>query len=129
MLPTRASVQRAHRWVERRAETAVRITSYHGLQVLIVPAKAKAEADAYWRFSGEVVSSRQAQDFLDGKPREGIEVPLDRQGAHEIHRRRAGKHLRVCQRHGGGDLRAAGAARRAARARKRCNWNFPTSIA
>jgi cystathionine gamma-synthase len=76
VLPTRASVQRAHRWVERRAETAVRITSYHGLQVLIVPAKAKAEANAYWRFSGEVVSSRQAQDFLDGNPREGSKSHL-----------------------------------------------------
>lgn len=76
VLPTRASVQRAHRWVERRAETAVRITSYHGLQALIVPAKAKVDADAYWRFSGEVVSSRQAQDFLDGKPREGSKSHL-----------------------------------------------------
>ena len=66
VLPTRAAVQRAHRWVERRAESAVRITSYYGLQALIVPAKAKAEADAYWRLSGEVVSSRLAQDFLDG---------------------------------------------------------------
>lgn len=76
VLPTRASVQRAHRWVERRAETAVRITSYHGLQVLIVPSKAKAEANAYWRFSGEVVSSRQAQDFLDGKLRQGSKSHL-----------------------------------------------------
>jgi cystathionine gamma-synthase len=76
VLPTRASVQRAHRWVERQAETAVRITSYHGLQVLVVPAKAKATADAYWRFSGEVVSSRQAQDFLDGKMREGSKSHL-----------------------------------------------------
>jgi cystathionine gamma-synthase len=76
VLPTRASVQRAHRWVERRAETAVRITSFNGLQVLIVPAKAKPEADAYWRFSGEVVSSRQAQDFLDGNPREGSKSHL-----------------------------------------------------
>ena len=76
VLPTRASVQRAHRWVERRAETAVRITSYHGLQVLIVPAKAKDDATAYWRFSGEVVSSRQAQDFLDGTPREGSKSHL-----------------------------------------------------
>jgi cystathionine gamma-synthase len=76
VLPTRASVQRAHRWVERRAETAVRITSYHGLQVLIVPAKAKVEANQYWRFSGEVVSSRQAQDFLDGEPREGSKSHL-----------------------------------------------------
>lgn len=71
VLPTKASVQRAHRWVERRAETAVRITSYYGLQALVVPSKAKGDADAYWRFSGEVVSSRQAQDILDGKPRTG----------------------------------------------------------
>jgi cystathionine gamma-synthase len=76
VLPTRTSVQRAHRWIERRTETAVRITSFHGLQVLIVPAKLKSEADAYWRFSGEVVSSRQAQDFLDGKPREGSKSHL-----------------------------------------------------
>lgn len=71
VLPTRASVQRAHRWVERQSETAVRITSFHGLQVLVVPAKAKPEANAYWRFSGEVVSSRQAIDFLEGEMREG----------------------------------------------------------
>ena len=71
VLPTRMAVQRAHRWVELRAETAVRITSYHGLQVLVVPAKAKEHADAYWRFSGEIVSSRQAQDLLDGNLREG----------------------------------------------------------
>lgn len=76
VLPTRASVQRAHRWVERQTKTAVRITSYHGLQVLIVPAKAKAEADAFWRFSGDVISSRQAQDFLDGNPREGSKSHL-----------------------------------------------------
>lgn len=76
VLPTRASVQRAHRWVERRAETAVRITSYHGLQALVVPNKAKQDADLYWRFSGEVVSSRQAQDFADGKMREGSKSHL-----------------------------------------------------
>jgi cystathionine gamma-synthase len=76
VLPTRGAVQKAHRWVERRAETAVRIASFHGLQVLVVPAKAKSEADAYWRFAGEVVSSRQAQDFLDGKLREGSKSHL-----------------------------------------------------
>lgn len=76
VLPTRASVQRAHRWVERRAETAVRISSFNGLQALIVPSKAKADADAYWRFSGEVVSSRQAQDFLDGSLRAGSKSHL-----------------------------------------------------
>ena len=76
VLPTRASVQRAHRWVERQAETAVRITSFHGLQVLVVPTKAKATAEAYWRFAGEVVSSRQAQDFLEGNLREGSKSHL-----------------------------------------------------
>lgn len=76
VLPTRGSVQRAHRWVERRAETAVRIASFHGLQVLVVPTKAKPDADAYWRFAGEVVSSRQAQDFLDGNLREGSKSHL-----------------------------------------------------
>lgn len=76
VLPTRASVQRAHRWVELQASTAVRITSFHGLQVLVVPTKAKPDADAYWRFAGEVVSSRQAQDFLDGNMREGSKSHL-----------------------------------------------------
>lgn len=80
VLPTRGSVQRAHRWVERQAETAVRIASFHGLQVLVVPAKAKAEAQSYWRFSGEVVSSRQAEDFLDGKLREGSKSHLVSRG-------------------------------------------------
>ncbi len=76
VLPTRASVQKAHRWVERRAETAVRIASFHGLQVLVVPTKAKPEADQYWRFTGEIVSSRQAVDFLDGEMREGSKSHL-----------------------------------------------------
>lgn len=76
VLPTRGSVQRAHRWVERQASTAVRIASFHGLQVLVVPAKAKADAQHYWRFSGEVVSSRQAEDFLEGTLREGSKSHL-----------------------------------------------------
>lgn len=76
VLPTRGSVQRAHRWVERRAETAVRTASFHGLQALVVPAKAQAAANSYWRFSGEIVSSRQAQDFLDGNMREGSKSHL-----------------------------------------------------
>ena len=76
VLPTRASVQRAHRWVERRIETAVRSTSFHGLHVLVVPTKAKQAADDYWRLSGEVVSSRQAQDFFEGNLRDGSKSHL-----------------------------------------------------
>lgn len=76
ILPTRIAAQRAHRWLERMAETAIRSTSYHGLQALIFPAKAKQLANDYWRFSGEGVSSRQAQDFLDGSLREGSKSHL-----------------------------------------------------
>ncbi len=76
VLPTRVAVQRAHRWVERRSETAVRSTSFHGLQALVVPTKAKQAADDYWRLSGEVVSSRQAQDFFEGNLREGSKSHL-----------------------------------------------------
>ena len=76
VLPTRLAVQRAHRWVERWTETAVRSTSFHGLHVLVVPAKAKQAADDYWRFSGEIVSSRQAQDFSEGNLREGSKSHL-----------------------------------------------------
>lgn len=76
VLPTRSSVQRAHRWVERQSQVAVRITSFHGLQALVVPAKAQQDAESYWRFSGEVISSRQAQDYFDGALREGTKSPL-----------------------------------------------------
>jgi cystathionine gamma-synthase len=76
VLPTRLSAQRAHRWLERMAETAIRSTSYHGFQALIFPAKAKELADHYWRFSGEGVSSRQAQAYLDGSLREGSKSHL-----------------------------------------------------
>ncbi|MDP4626494.1 MAG: PLP-dependent transferase [Akkermansiaceae bacterium] len=71
ILPTKLSAQRAHRWLERLAETAIRSTSFGGFQVLIFPEKAKKLADHYWRFSGEIVSSRQAQDSLHGDIREG----------------------------------------------------------
>jgi len=65
LFPTKASVQRAHRWVESRTQSAVRITSYHGLQALVVPEAAMPEARNYWRFCGEIVSSRRAADLLD----------------------------------------------------------------
>lgn len=76
VLPTRTSAQRAQRWLERQTETAIRSTSFHGFQCLVFPAKAKSAADAYWRFSGEGVSSREAQDFLDGNLREGSKSHL-----------------------------------------------------
>lgn len=66
VLPTRNSASKAHRWIERRAECAVRITSFKNLHALVVPAKAKDFLDRYWRYTGEVVSSRQGQDALEG---------------------------------------------------------------
>ena len=76
ILPTKISAQRAHRWLERQAETAIRTTSYHGFQALIFPEKAKPLANLYWRFSGEGISSREAQDYLDGKLRTGSKSHL-----------------------------------------------------
>lgn len=76
LLPTRDSVRLAHRWVEQRVETAIRTTSYHGFQALVVPSKAARDANLYWRFTGEIVSSRQAQDFLDGALRSGSKSGL-----------------------------------------------------
>lgn len=76
VMPTRASVLRAHRWVERRAETALRVTSCRGLHALLVPSKAHREAELYRRYSGEVVSSRLAQDVLDGNLRDGSKSHL-----------------------------------------------------
>jgi len=69
ILPNKTSSQRAHRWLERQAQTAIRSTSYNGFQALIFPEKATPLADQYWRFSGEGISSREAQDYLDGKLR------------------------------------------------------------
>ena len=76
VLPTKLSAQRAHRWLERQAETAIRSASFHGFHALIFPDKVKKLADLYWRFSGEGISSREAQDYLDGNLREGSKSHL-----------------------------------------------------
>jgi len=64
VLPTKLSAQRAQRYIEKTEETAVRVSSYHGLQAMVIPKRAAQTAWQYWRFSGEVVSSRQAADAL-----------------------------------------------------------------
>lgn len=76
ILPNKISAQRALRWLEKNAETAIRSTSYNGFQALIFPTKAKRLADLYWRFTGEGISSREAQDYLDGQLREGSKSHL-----------------------------------------------------
>lgn len=69
VFPNKLCAQRAQRWVERRGETAVRSAGFHGMQALAVPAKARQVAVDYQRFTGELVSSRQAEDFINGKVR------------------------------------------------------------
>lgn len=76
VLPTKLSAQRAHRWLERQAETAIRSASFHGFHALIFPDKVKKLADLYWRFSGEGISSREAQDYLEGNLRTGSKSHL-----------------------------------------------------
>lgn len=67
VFPTRCACQRAQRYVERRALVAARITSFEGLQALVVPDQAYQAMRDYWKHTGEIVSSRQAEDCLAGK--------------------------------------------------------------
>ena len=64
VFPTKESAQRAQRFVEKRYSSASRIASFEGLQALVVSEEAYQGALLYWRFSGEVVSSRMAEDTL-----------------------------------------------------------------
>ena len=66
VFPHRAAAQRALRYIEKRAGVAARVVSYEGLQAVVMPEAAYSVAMEYWRFSGEVVSSRQAEDVLEG---------------------------------------------------------------
>jgi len=70
LFPTKQAAQRAQRWVERRAETAARAVACGSLQALVVPREAMAAATEYQRFTGELVSSRMAEDFVQGELRE-----------------------------------------------------------
>ena len=69
VFPTKEAAQRAQRFVEKRYATASRIASFEGLQALAVSESAYALGpELYWRFSGEVVSSRMAEDTLSRTP-------------------------------------------------------------
>ena len=64
VFPSKDACQRAQRYVERRESVAARIASFDGLQALLVPHEAYPAAKDYWKHTGEIVSSRQAEDFL-----------------------------------------------------------------
>jgi len=68
VFPSRDSAQRAQRFVEKRSGSASRIASYEGLQALIVTEADFPVAMEYWRYTGEIVSSRQAEKLLQGRP-------------------------------------------------------------
>lgn len=65
VFPHKEAAQRALLFVEKRIETATRISSFGDFQCLIVPQEHVAIAMEYWRFTGEIISSRMAQDFLN----------------------------------------------------------------
>lgn len=72
VFPHKRAAQGAQRYVERKLAVATRIASYDdGMQALIVPETAIGVAMEYWRFTGEVISSRQAEDHLNEKEPEG----------------------------------------------------------
>lgn len=71
VFPTKEACQRAQRYVERRESVAARIASFDGLQALLVPEEAIQTARNYWKHTGEIVSSRQAEDFLNDSLAEG----------------------------------------------------------
>ncbi len=66
VFPNKKAAQRALRYIEKLSGAALRIASYDGLQALILPEEKFSLGMEYWRFCGEVVTSRQALDVLDG---------------------------------------------------------------
>jgi cystathionine gamma-synthase len=72
VFPTRDAAQRAQRFVEKRSDSASRIASYEGLQALIVSEAELPVAMDYWRYAGEIVSSRQAERVLSGERAKGF---------------------------------------------------------
>ncbi len=72
VFPHKKAAQGAQRYVERKLAVATRIASYdEGMQALIVPETAIGVAMEYWRFTGEIISSRQAEDLLNEREAEG----------------------------------------------------------
>ncbi len=66
VFPHRDAAQRALRFVEKRNGEALRVAGFDGLQVLVGSEDACKLAMEYWRYTGEIVSSRQALDVMDG---------------------------------------------------------------
>ena len=80
VFPHKRAAQGAQRYVERKLAVATRIASYdEGMQALIVPETAIGVAMEYWRFTGEIISSRRAEDLLKERDSEGGSVVMLKQ--------------------------------------------------
>ncbi len=67
VLPSLPAAERCAAYVMRRAGVAPRVESWHGgMAVVIVPQVHEKTLMNYWRFCGEVVSSRRAKAALEG---------------------------------------------------------------
>lgn len=64
---TPAAAARARDYAEARSGHVGRLEEVDGLSVLVVPQAAYQAARDYWRHTGELVTSRQAEDFLAGR--------------------------------------------------------------
>ncbi|MBK1790408.1 PLP-dependent transferase [Persicirhabdus sediminis] len=67
LFPRKEAAQRAQRYVEKRTSEATSIVSYEGMHALLVSEENLKLAMEYWRFTGEIISSRQAVNVLEGK--------------------------------------------------------------
>lgn len=61
MFPRRAAAERAQAFVRKRAGSDSQIASYDGMHALVIDEADFPIAMEYWRYSGEIVSSRQAE--------------------------------------------------------------------
>lgn len=76
LFPTKGGANRAQRWIERRWGGAVRAVGYEGFQAIVVPSAAAPLAKDYQRFTGELISSRLAEDWLGGGVKSGSKEHL-----------------------------------------------------
>jgi cystathionine gamma-synthase len=76
LFATKGAANRAQRWIEKRWGGAARAVSFEGFQAIVLPAAAAPLAKDYQRFTGELISSRQAEDWLSGKVKSGSKEHL-----------------------------------------------------
>ena len=66
VFPSAVVAERAQRFVAGRHGNGGRVVDLGGLHAVLVPEECHESARDYWRHTGELVSSRQAEDFMAG---------------------------------------------------------------